>query len=81
MLSEAPTTHGVKNTINIKHVESRDGGTYECRASNPYGVSTFNINLDIVGKLYYVCIFSSLSPVVLYLYIVKINDALLLLRM
>ncbi|XP_050356636.1 cell adhesion molecule Dscam2-like [Nymphalis io] len=47
-ISESSTTNGMKSIININYVESRDGGTYECRASNPYGVATFNIHLNIL---------------------------------
>lgn len=43
------THNGVKSIININYVESRDGGSYECRASNPYGVATYNIHLKILG--------------------------------
>jgi hypothetical protein len=50
-ISDTLTHNGVKSVININYVESRDGGTYECRASNPYGVATYNINLNILGKL------------------------------
>lgn len=43
----------MKSTININYVEGRDGGTYECRASNPYGVATFNIHLNILGEQFF----------------------------
>ncbi|XP_045762369.1 Down syndrome cell adhesion molecule-like protein Dscam2 isoform X1 [Maniola jurtina] len=47
-ISETVNSNGMKSTININYVEGRDGGTYECRASNPYGVATFNIRLNIL---------------------------------
>ncbi|RVE53919.1 hypothetical protein evm_001322, partial [Chilo suppressalis] len=47
-VSETLTHNGVKSIINLNYVESRDGGTYECRASNPFGVSTYNVNLNIL---------------------------------
>ncbi|XP_068623975.1 cell adhesion molecule Dscam2-like [Battus philenor] len=47
-VSESVSPNGIKSTININYVESRDGGTYECRASNPYGVATYFIHLDIL---------------------------------
>ncbi|KAL0810757.1 hypothetical protein ABMA28_010074 [Loxostege sticticalis] len=47
-ISETLTHNGVKSVININYVESRDGGTYECRASNPFGVATYSINLNIL---------------------------------
>ncbi|XP_064074670.1 cell adhesion molecule Dscam2-like [Vanessa tameamea] len=47
-ISESSTTNGMQSVININYVEGRDGGTYECRASNPYGVATFNIYLNIL---------------------------------
>ncbi|XP_046972753.1 Down syndrome cell adhesion molecule-like protein Dscam2 [Vanessa cardui] len=47
-ISESSTTNGMKSVISISYVEGRDGGTYECRASNPYGVATFNIYLNIL---------------------------------
>ncbi|KPJ00029.1 Down syndrome cell adhesion molecule-like protein CG42256 [Papilio xuthus] len=47
-VAESVNTNGIKSTININYVESRDGGTYECRASNPYGVATYLIHLDIL---------------------------------
>ncbi|XP_045455086.1 Down syndrome cell adhesion molecule-like protein Dscam2 [Melitaea cinxia] len=47
-ISESATTNGMKSSININYVESRDGGSYECRASNPYGVAAFNIHLNIL---------------------------------
>ncbi|CAH4032299.1 unnamed protein product [Pieris brassicae] len=47
-LSEGPSTSGIKSTININYVEGRDGGQYECRASNPYGVSTYTIHVKIL---------------------------------
>ncbi|XP_022837454.1 Down syndrome cell adhesion molecule-like protein Dscam2 [Spodoptera litura] len=47
-ISETMTRNGLNSLININYVESRDGGTYECRASNPYGVAAFNVHLDIL---------------------------------
>ncbi|CAG5030988.1 unnamed protein product [Parnassius apollo] len=47
-VSESVTPNGIKSTININYVESRDGGIYECRASNPYGVATYVIHLNIL---------------------------------
>ncbi|KAF9800049.1 hypothetical protein SFRURICE_014054 [Spodoptera frugiperda] len=41
-ISETMTRNGLNSLININYVESRDGGTYECRASNPYGVAAYN---------------------------------------
>ncbi|CAH0697313.1 unnamed protein product [Spodoptera exigua] len=47
-ISETMTRNGLNSLININYVESRDGGTYECRASNPYGVAAYNVHLDIL---------------------------------
>ncbi|XP_073961096.1 cell adhesion molecule Dscam2-like isoform X2 [Choristoneura fumiferana] len=47
-VSETKTHNGVKSVISINFVESRDGGLYECRASNPYGVAAFNMHLRIL---------------------------------
>ncbi|XP_072946504.1 cell adhesion molecule Dscam2-like [Epargyreus clarus] len=47
-ISENPTTNGMKSTINVNYVEPRDGGIYECRASNPYGVAAYNIYVKIL---------------------------------
>ncbi|KPJ09867.1 Down syndrome cell adhesion molecule-like protein CG42256 [Papilio machaon] len=47
-VAESVNPNGIKSTININYVESRDGGTYECRASNPNGVATYLIHLDIL---------------------------------
>ncbi|KAG6461797.1 hypothetical protein O3G_MSEX012863, partial [Manduca sexta] len=47
-ISETPSHNGLTSVINIHYVESRDGGTYECRASNPYGVAVYSIRLNIL---------------------------------
>ncbi|XP_053620359.1 cell adhesion molecule Dscam2-like [Plodia interpunctella] len=47
-ISESMTHNGIKSTININYVEPPDGGSYECRASNPHGVAAYNIYLDIL---------------------------------
>ncbi|XP_045506836.1 Down syndrome cell adhesion molecule-like protein Dscam2 [Colias croceus] len=47
-ISEGTTNNGLKSTININYVESRDGGQYECRASNPYGVATYAVYVKIL---------------------------------
>ncbi|XP_060807714.1 cell adhesion molecule Dscam2 [Amyelois transitella] len=47
-VSESTTHGGIKSVISISYVEPRDGGSYECRASNPYGVATYNLHLDIL---------------------------------
>ncbi|XP_041972566.1 Down syndrome cell adhesion molecule-like protein Dscam2 [Aricia agestis] len=47
-LSETASPLGLQSTLSIKHAESRDRGTYECRASNPFGVSTYNVFLNIL---------------------------------
>lgn len=63
----------MKSVININYVESRDGGTYECRASNPFGVATYSINLNILGKfIYFLYLFRS------FLCLIESNTELLL---
>lgn len=52
-ITETTTHSGLNSIININYVEGRDGGTYECRASNPYGVATLNVHLDILGKNFF----------------------------
>ncbi|XP_050676215.1 cell adhesion molecule Dscam2-like [Leptidea sinapis] len=47
-LIESPTANGMKSSINIKYIESRDGGQYECRASNPYGLATYVVHVKIL---------------------------------
>ncbi|XP_048487145.1 Down syndrome cell adhesion molecule-like protein Dscam2 [Plutella xylostella] len=47
-ISEAQTHNGVKSLISINYVETRDGGHYECRASNPFGMSVHTIHLSIL---------------------------------
>ncbi|XP_052752731.1 cell adhesion molecule Dscam2-like isoform X2 [Galleria mellonella] len=47
-ISETITHNGLKSIVNINYVEGRDGGTYECRASNPYGVAAYNVHLTIL---------------------------------
>ncbi|XP_038217931.1 Down syndrome cell adhesion molecule-like protein Dscam2 [Zerene cesonia] len=47
-ISEGATNSGLKSTININYVESRDGGQYECKASNPYGVATYAVYVKIL---------------------------------
>ncbi|XP_037299251.1 Down syndrome cell adhesion molecule-like protein Dscam2 [Manduca sexta] len=46
--SEAKTSLGLTSTINIQYSETRDAGYYQCRASNPYGAATFNVELTIL---------------------------------
>ncbi|KAJ2944864.1 hypothetical protein O0L34_g1756 [Tuta absoluta] len=47
-VSETMAHNRLKSTISITYVESRDGGSYECRASNPYGVAVYNVDLNIL---------------------------------
>ncbi|XP_061704953.1 cell adhesion molecule Dscam2-like [Cydia pomonella] len=47
-VSETKIHNGIKSIISINFVESRDGGNYECRASNPYGVAAYNLHLRIL---------------------------------
>nr|XP_032521921.1 Down syndrome cell adhesion molecule-like protein Dscam2 [Danaus plexippus plexippus] len=47
-ISESQTYTGMNSTLSINYVEGRDRGNYECRASNPYGVDSYNIHLNIL---------------------------------
>ncbi|CAK1547627.1 unnamed protein product [Leptosia nina] len=47
-LSEIKTNSGLRSTINIQYAEASDAGLYQCRASNPYGSSIFNVYVTIL---------------------------------
>ncbi|XP_052752723.1 cell adhesion molecule Dscam2-like [Galleria mellonella] len=46
--SESKTNQGVFSAISFQYSEASDAGLYQCRANNPYGAATFNIQLTIL---------------------------------
>ncbi|XP_072946516.1 cell adhesion molecule Dscam2-like [Epargyreus clarus] len=47
-LSESKTPVGLISTVSLQYSETADAGLYQCRASNPYGASSFTIYLTIL---------------------------------
>ncbi|GBP71251.1 Down syndrome cell adhesion molecule homolog [Eumeta japonica] len=46
--TESVAENGVKSILNVDYVDTRDGGTYQCRASNPYGVAVHAVYLSVL---------------------------------
>ncbi|CAH0715045.1 unnamed protein product, partial [Brenthis ino] len=46
--SESKTSLGLTSVVSLQYSEASDAGFYQCRASNPYGVASFNIFLTIL---------------------------------
>ncbi|XP_060807716.1 cell adhesion molecule Dscam2 [Amyelois transitella] len=47
-LSETKINQGVSSSIHFQHTETADAGVYQCRASNPYGSTSFSVHLTIL---------------------------------
>ncbi|XP_047519401.1 Down syndrome cell adhesion molecule-like protein Dscam2 isoform X1 [Pieris napi] len=47
-LSEIKTNSGLRSTISIQYAETNDAGLYQCRASNPFGSSIYNVYVTIL---------------------------------
>ncbi|GBP67839.1 Down syndrome cell adhesion molecule-like protein Dscam2 [Eumeta japonica] len=47
-ITDLKTTSGVSSVVNVQYSELRDGGVYQCRASNPHGVAFFTVHLTVL---------------------------------
>lgn len=50
-VSEWSVPAGMRSVIQISSAESRDGGHYQCRASNPYALADHTLYLSVLGLI------------------------------